>query len=417
MAAPRKYPEELRERAIRMAVDLRRDPATRVGALRRVGEQLGISPETLRNWVTQAEVDEGHRPGTTTDEAKRVAELEREVKELRRANDILKTASAFFAGGGARPPTEVIVEFIDVHRAQHGVEPICAVLTEAGTQIAPSTYYAAKTRPASARAISDVATADIIRRVHAENYGVYGIRKVHAELNRQGHQIARCTVQRLMRNAGLRGISRAKGPRTTIPGAGPDSRPDLVQRAFTATAPDQLWVADITYCRTFTGWVYAAFVIDVFSRRVVGWQLAKNLRTDLALDALEMGLWTRARAGRDTTGLIHHSDKGVQYVAVRYTQRLADAEAVASVGSTGDSYDNALAEAFNSLFKAELVRNLGPWKSIDDLEIAVAEYIDWFNHRRLHGEIGTIPPVELEDDHYRHNTAPATVEASVGSLH
>jgi putative transposase len=311
----------------------------------------------------------------------------------------------------------VIVDYIDGHRAKHGVEPICAVLTEAGTQIAPSTYYAAKTRPVSARAVSDADTTQVIKQVHAQNYGVYGIRKVHAELNRQGHQVARCTVARLMRRAGLHGISRAKGPRTTIPGAGPDTRPDLVQRAFTATAPDQLWVADITYCRTFAGWVYAAFVIDVFSRRVVGWQLAKNLRTDLALDALEMGLWTRARAGRDTTGLIHHSDKGVQYVAVRYTQRLADAEAVASVGSTGDSYDNALAEAFNSLFKAELVRNKGPWKSIDDLEIAVAEYVDWFNHRRLHGEIGTIPPVELEDTQYRHNTAPTTVEASVESLH
>jgi putative transposase len=190
-----------------------------------------------------------------------------------------------------------------------------------------------------------------------------------------------------------------------------------VQRAFTAAAPDQLWVADITYCRTFAGWVYAAFVIDVFSRRVVGWQLSKSLRTDLALDALEMGLWTRAREGRDTSGLIHHSDKGVQHVAVRYTQRLADAEAVASVGSTGDSYDNALAAACNSLFKAELVRNKGPWRSIDDLEIAVAEYIDWFNHRRLHGKIGTIPPVEFEHEHYRHNTAPTTVEASVQSLH
>ena len=177
----------------------------------------------------------------------------------------------------------------------------------------------------------------------------------------------------------------------------PGHPPDLVDRAFTATGPDQLWVADITYCRTFTGWVYAAFVIDVFSRRVVGWQLSKSLRTDLALDALEMGIWTRRRTGRDLGGLVHHSGKGVQYVAVRYTQRLAEAGAVASVGSTGDSYDNALAEAFNSLFKAELVRNRGPWKSIDDLEIAVAEYIDWFNHRRLHGEIGLVPPAEHED--------------------
>jgi putative transposase len=200
----------------------------------------------------------------------------------------------------------------------------------------------------------------VIERVHAENYGVYGIRKVHAELHRQGHAVARCTVARLMQKAGLRGISRAKGPRTTIPGTGLDTRPDLVQRRFTATAPDQLWVADITYCRTFAGWVYAAFVVDVFSRRVVGWQLARNLRTDLALDALEIGLWTRRREGRRTSGLVHHSDKGVQYVAVRYAQRLAEAGAVASVGSTGDSYDNALAEAFNSLFKAELVRNKGP---------------------------------------------------------
>nr|WP_281254318.1 DDE-type integrase/transposase/recombinase [Sanguibacter antarcticus] len=169
--------------------------------------------------------------------------------------------------------------------------------------------------------------------------------------------------------------------------------------------------------QAFTGRVYAAFVTDVFSRRVVGWQLSRSLRTDLALNALEMGIWTRKREGRDLSGLTHHSDRGVQYVAVRYTQRLAEAGAVASVGTTGDSYDNALAEAFNSLFKAELVRNKGPWKSIDDLEIATAEYIDWFNHRRLHGEIGLIPPTEHETNHYRHNPAPTTVEASVPSLH
>jgi putative transposase len=311
----------------------------------------------------------------------------------------------------------VLVDYIDQHRdrvvegRKLGVEPICRVLRSAGVQIAPSTYHAAGTRPLSARARADAATTDLIKRVHADNYGVYGIRKVHAELNRQGHQVARCTVQRLMKAAGLRGISRAKGPRTTVPGRDPDTRPDLVQRQFTATGPDQLWVADITYCRTFAGWVYAAFVTDVYSRGVVGWQLSKSLRTDLALDALEMGLWTRAREGRDTTGLIHHSDKGVQYVAVRYTQRLAEAGAVASVGSTGDSYDNALAEAFNSLYKAELVRNRGPWKNIDDLEIATAEYIDWWNHRRLHGQIGMIPPAELETNHYRSNHAPESAGA------
>ena len=265
--------------------------------------------------------------------------------------------------------------------------------------------------------MTDAVTGVKIAKLHEDNYGVYGARKVHAELNRQGHRVARCTVERLMRQAGLRGISRAKGPRTTIGGSGADDRPDLVDRNFTATAPNQLWVADITYVRTFAGWVYAAFVIDVFSRRVVGWQLSKSLRTDLALDALEMGIWNAERAGADLSQLIHHSDRGVQYLAIRYTQRLAEAGAVASVGSRGDSYDNALAEAFNSLFKAELVRNKGPWKSIDDLEIAVAEYIDWFNHRRLHGEIGLIPPVELEQTYYRHNPAATTVNAAVASLY
>ena len=311
----------------------------------------------------------------------------------------------------------MIVAFIDAHKLEHGDEPICRVLTEAGAKIAPSTYYAAKSRPPSARSVTDAATTKVIEQVHGDNYGVYGVRKMHAALRRQGHRVARCTVARLMRRRGLRGISRARGPRTTVPGSGPDTRPDLVDRAFTATGPDQLWVADITYCRTFSGWVYAAFVIDVFSRRVVGWQLSRSLRTDLALDALEMGIWTRRRAGRDVSGLVHHSDKGSQYLAVRYTQRLAEAGAVASVGSTGDSYDNALAEAFNSLFKAELIRNRGPWKGIDDLEIAVAEYIDWFNHRRLHGQIGLIPPAEHEDVFYQHNTVATTVAASVPSLH
>ena len=277
--------------------------------------------------------------------------------------------------------------------------------------IAPSTYYAARARPPSARALNDERLKVEIARVHRANYGVYGIRKVHAQLAREHvvglcnadgapRAVARCTTQRLMRELGLRGISRAKGPRTTIPGAGPETRPDLVERHFAAEAPDRLWVADITYCRTFAGWVYAAFVIDVFSRRVVGWQLSTSLRTDLALDALNMGLWTRHHDGHDTSDLVHHSDKGVQYVAIRYTQRLAEAGAVASVGSTGDSYDNAMAEAFNSLFKAELIRNRGPWRGIDDLEIAVAEYIDWYNHRRLHGEIGHIPPIEAETNFY-----------------
>ena len=262
------------------------------------------------------------------------------------------------------------------------------------------------------RAVRDLELKVEIARVHAQNYGVYGIRKVHAQLAREGitgpsrqRPVARCTTQRLMKDLGLRGISRAKGPRTTIASNGPDTRPDLVKRDFVADAPDRLWVADITYCRTYAGWVYAAFVTDVFSRRVVGWQLSTSLRTDLALDALDMGLWTRKHDGHDTSALVHHSDRGVQYLAIRYTERLAEAGVVASVGSKGDSYDNAMAEAFNSLFKAELIRNRGPWKSIDELEVAVAEYIDWFNFRRLHGEIGLVPPVEHEALH-RSTTLP-----------
>jgi len=298
-----------------------------------------------------------------------------------------------------------MIAYIDENKDEFGVEPICRQLP-----IAPQTYYAAKSRPPSRRSVTDGETTVKIREIHEANYGVYGARKVHAQLRRDGHQVARCTVERLMRREGLRGVRRAKGPRTTIPGPLTDRPEDLVQRRFTAPAPNCLWVADITYIRTFSGWVYAAFVLDVFSRRVVGWQLSTSLHTDLALDALEMGLWTRQRDGRDVSQLIHHSDRGGQYRAIRYSDRLGEAEAVASVGSKGDSYDNAMAEALNSLFKAELVRNRCPWTGIDDLEIAVAEYIDWYNHRRLHGEIGYLPPVEAETNHYANLPALTPME-------
>lgn len=202
-----------------------------------------------------------------------------------------------------------------------------------------------------------------------------------------------------MRTTGIRGITRDKSPRTTRPGPEPGCPADLVERQFVANAANQLWVADITYIRAFSGWVYAAFVIDVFSRMVVGWQVSTTMHTDLALDALKMAVWRREHAGANLDGLVHHSDRGVQYRAIRYTHRLAEAGAVASVGSKGDSYDNALAEAFNSLFKAELIRNKGPWNKIDDAGIAVAEYVDWFNNRRLHGELGHLPPAEYEAAH------------------
>lgn len=290
--------------------------------------------------------------------------------------------------------------YIDQYKETFGVQPICDVLAETDAPIAPSTHYAAHSRPPSARSPRDEQLTDEIRRIHADNYGVYGARKIHAALVREGVEVARRTVERLMRAAGLRGVIRARSPRTTRPAPETDRPADLVERQFTTTAPNQLWVADITYIRTFSGWVYAAFVIDVFSRMVVGWQAATSLYTDLALDALEMAIWPRRHTGADLAGLTHHSNRGVQYRAIRNTERLADEAAVASVGSKGDSYDNALAEAFNSLFKAELIRNKGPWTSMNDVEITVAEYVDWFNQRRLHGELGHITPAKREATHY-----------------
>ena len=241
---------------------------------------------------------------------------------------------------------------------------------------------------------------------------VYGARKIWLELNSKGVAVARCTVERLMREIGLRGLLRDKSPRTTRPAAETGRPGDLVERDFTATGTDELWVADLTYVRTAAGWVYAAFVLDVFSRMIVGWQVSTSLYTDLALDALQMAIWRRHAAGHDLSGLVHHSDRGVQYRAIRYTQRLAETGAVASVGSTGDSYDNAMAEAFNSLFKAELVRNKGPWRGLDDLEIATVEYIDWYNNRRLHGELSHLPPAEYEALHAMTHPVTATLETS-----
>ncbi len=304
------------------------------------------------------------------------------------------------------------VEFVDSHQAEYGVQPVLQALEDTPAQIAPSTYYAAKTRPASARSRRDAELTAMIKQIHAENYGVYGARKIWHELCRRGVRVARCTVERLMRAAGLRGLLRDKSPRTTRPAAETDRPRDLVKRDFTAAGPNQLWVADLTYVRTAVGWVYAAFVLDVYSRMIVGWQVSTSLYTDLALDALKMAIWRRENQGADLGGLVHHSDRGVQYRAIRYSQRLAEAGAVASVGSKGDSYDNAMAEAFNSLYKAELVRNKGPWRGLDDLEMATVEYIDWYNNRRLHGELGHIPPAEHEAPHAMTQTVTTPLKTS-----
>lgn len=264
--------------------------------------------------------------------------------------------------------------------------------------------------PGVPRSCRDDELTAVIKRVHAENYGVYGARKIWHELHRQDIKVARYTVERLMRQCGLRGLLRDKSPRTTRPASETGRPTDLVKRDFTAVRPNQLWVAGLTYVRTAVGWVYAAFVLDVFSRMIVGWQVSTSLYTDLALDALKMAIRRRENHGADLHKLVHHSDRGVQYRAIRYSQRLAEAGAVASVGSKGDSYDNAMAEAFNSLYKAELVRNTGPWRGLDDLEMATVEYIDWYNNRRLHGELGHVPPAEHEALHAMTHPVPATLK-------
>lgn len=301
--------------------------------------------------------------------------------------------------------------FIDAHRDRFGVEPICRVLSEHGCKIAPNTYWCHKKRPPSARSIRDEYLRGEIARVWAENMeGVYGADKVWAALNREGIAVARCTVERLMRELGLSGARRGKAFKVTTRSDDRQHRPlDLVDRNFTAPAPNRLWVADLTYVKTHAGWVYAAFIIDVYSRMVVGWQISPSLRSDLAIDALEMAVFNRTRAGQNLDGLVHHSDRGVQYLSIRYSERLAENDIVASVGSRGDSYDNAMAEAFNSLYKWELIHRQGPWRGLDDVEFATLEYIDWFNHRRLHGEItednSYITPAEFETLYYRQTQA------------
>jgi putative transposase len=297
------------------------------------------------------------------------------------------------------------VRFIAESKARWGVEPICREL-----QVAPSSYYAAMSRPASARQRQDATLKVAIQRVWDAHRQVYGADKVWAQLNRDGIPVARCTVERLMRQLGLRGAVRGKTTiRTTIRDEA-SSRPlDLVARQFRAPAPNRLWVADLTYVKTHSGWVYVAFVVDVYSRSVVGWQASRSLQPDLALDALEMALWGR-RAWR-LAGLIHHSDRGVQYLAIRYSERLAEAGAVPSVGSRGDSYDNALAESFNGLYKTELIRHRGPWRGLEDVEYATLEYVEWFNHRRLHSQLGMIPPAEFEAAFYG-LPAPALLASS-----
>jgi putative transposase len=302
------------------------------------------------------------------------------------------------------------VKFISGHKARFGVEPICRVLTEHGCPIAPSTYYGARGRLLSPRARRDEQLKAAITAVHQDNYGVYGARKVWLALNRQGIAVARCTVERLMRDLGLAGARRGKKVRTTVPGLGAVRPADLVQRKFARSAPDRLWVADFTYVPTWSGMVYVAFVIDAYSRRILGWRASTSMRTALVLDALEQALWARRREGHSSlAGLVHHTDAGSQYTSIAFTERLAAAGAQPSVGTVGDAYDNALAESVIGLFKTELIKPQGPWRTAEQVELATLDYVDWYNHRRLFEICGDIPPAELEAAYYRQN--PRLAEA------
>jgi len=290
-----------------------------------------------------------------------------------------------------------VTEFVDRNRSQYGVESICRMLP-----IAPSTYYehAARGRDPDrlpTRSKRDAELRVEVDRVWHENRQVYGVRKVWKQLNREGHRVARCTVARLMRDMGLQGVVRGRKVKTTVPDELALRPADLVDRNFSARRPNELWVADLTYVATWRGFVYVAFVIDVFSRKIVGWRTTNSLRTDIALDAREQALWSRP----DTEGLVHHSDRGVQYLSIRYTERLAEAGIEPSVGSIGDSYDNALAESVIGLYKTEVIRREGPWKGLDDVEFATLDWVCWYNEKRLLEPIGDIPPAEFEQMYYQ----------------
>ncbi len=303
-----------------------------------------------------------------------------------------------------------MVTFIDDHRGEYGVESICTVVP-----IAPSTYYEHKAREADPRRVPprahrDRALRPEIVRVWEKNISVYGAKKVWKQLKREGFSVARCMVERLMKEMGLEGVVRGRAFTTTTRSGDGAERPlDLIDRDFAAERPNQLWVSDLTYVATWRGFVYVAFVIDAFARRIVGWRVSSSLRSDLALDALEQAICERQDERAD--GLIHHSDRGGQYLSIRYTERLADAGIEPSVGSKGDSYDNALAESIIGLFKTEMIRRNGPWRNLEDVEFATLEWVWWFNHHRLLEPIGYVPPVEREQEYYRNLSAPAELVA------
>ncbi|QEH92708.1 IS3 family transposase [Dermacoccus abyssi] len=396
---PKKYDQDLREHAVRMVLDKRAaDGCSQRVAMDAVGASLGIAPATIRNWMPRP----GEEPAATGAAKPRESleeenrRLRRELAETRRANEILKKASAFFRSG-TRPPHDEMIRFIDEHRDRFGVEPICRALraTDCGF-ITSRGYRAAKSRPRCARAIRDDVLVEEVKRLHAQNYGVYGHRKMWYAMRREGWMIGRDQTARLMRTAGLHGVRRGRRPFTTVPSKLPDHRPDLVERDFHALAPNMLWVADITYVRTVSGFAYTAFITDACTRKIVGWSVASSLSTQaLPMIALQQAIATTP-AARQGGRLVHHSDRGVQYVSLAYTDTLAEHGVAPSVGTVGDSYDNALAETVNGLYKAELIYSRTTWPSTSAVELATLEWVTWWNHQRLHEALGYRTPVEVE---------------------
>ncbi|MCM4588954.1 IS3 family transposase [Escherichia coli] len=389
-----RFSPEVRQRAIRMVLESQDEYDSQWAAICSIAPKIGCTPETLRVWVRQHERDTGGGDGgLTSAERQRLKELERENRELRRSNDILRQASAYFGEGGVRPPLEKMMPLLDKLREQYGVGPVCSEL-----HIAPSTYYHCQQQrhhpdKRSARAQHDDWLKREIQRVYDENHQVYGVRKVWRQLLREGIRVARCTVARLMAVMGLAGVLRGKKVRTTVSRKAV-SAGDRVNRQFVAERPDQLWVADFTYVSTWQGFVYVAFIIDVFAGCIVGWRVSSSMETTFVLDALEQALWARR-----PSGTIHHSDKGSQYVSLAYTQRLKEAGLLASTGSTGDSYDNAMAESINGLYKAEVIHRKS-WKNRAEVELATLTWVDWYNNRRLLGRLGHTPPAEAEKAYY-----------------
>ncbi|ENU2511931.1 IS3-like element IS1203 family transposase, partial [Escherichia coli] len=371
-----RFSPEVRQRAIRMVLESQDEYDSQWAAICSIAPKIGCTPETLRVWVRQHERDTGGGDGgLTSAERQRLKELERENRELRRSNDILRQASAYFCEGGVRPPLEKMMPLLDKLREQYGVGPVCSEL-----HIAPSTYYHCQQQrhhpdKRSARAQHDDWLKREIQRVYDENHQVYGVRKVWRQLLREGIRVARCTVARLMAVMGLAGVLRGKKVRTTISRKAVAAG-DRVNRQFVAERPDQLWVADFTYVSTWQGFVYVAFIIDVFAGYIVGWRVSSSMETTFVLDALEQALWARR-----PSGTIHHSDKGSQYVSLAYTERLKEAGLLASTGSTGDSYDNAMAESINGLYKAEVIHRKS-WKNRAEVELATLTWVDWYNNRR-----------------------------------